>query len=327
MSNCQLTFSNIISILWFFSKCGILVPNNLTGTLPLELGHLIDVESIGFENQVGLRGSLPSSIGSMINLGSISILFAGPDFGGEIPDSLFNIPNLKHVSFQYNTGVWSFSELLKSDNILSPLLSLVIKSCGLSGTLPGFISKFKSIKEIVFEGNSLQGSIPSLFGDLTSIEYINAYNNQLSGTLPKALGSLSNATTIVLGKNEFHGSIPSSLGNLGKLRLLDLSYNKLEGSIPSSLSGLVGLEHISLQQNNLSGSIAVFAHLEHLSSLILASNEFNGSIPSGLFSNPTGNIFADFARNNFVGELPQNFAQIAAKKNISELMRFDFFLW
>ena len=40
-----------------------------------------------------------------------------------------------------------------------------------------------------------------------------------------------------------------------------------------------------------------------------------------------GNIFADFARNNSVGELPQNFAQIVAKNSISELLRFDFVLW
>ena len=287
----------------------------------LKMGHLIDVKTIGFENQAGLRGSLPSSIGSMISLKSISILFAGSGFGGEIPASLFSLPNLEYVSFFFNEGIWQFSDAPESDDIIAPITSLTVRSCGLTGTLPDYISKLQRLKELGLDKNSLQGSIPEAYGNLASLEYLNMYDNQLTGTLPEALGNLTNATAIVLGRNKFHGGPPSiTLGKLENLRLLDLSYNELEGSIPTSFSRLVGLEHISLQHNKLSGSIAVFAHLEHLSSLIVSSNQFSGSIPMGLFSNSTVDIFADFSRNGFVGELPQDFAQIAT--NISEYTRF-----
>mmetsp|Transcript_12582 Transcript_12582/g.27309 ORF Transcript_12582/g.27309 Transcript_12582/m.27309 type:complete len:794 (+) Transcript_12582:236-2617(+) len=278
------------------------IPNNLTGTLPPEFVHL-PLTVIRLENQKGLYGSIPSTIGNMVNLNSFSILFSGPEFGGVIPSSLFTIPAMEWITITHNEGDWEFPTSIESGQE-NKIKGLKLKSNGLSGTIPPFISEFTNIKELGLAHNSLEGSIPDSFGRLTSLEYFDFHDNNLNGTLPQSLEQLTNMTCMSLGKNKVQGPLPSWLGNLSKLRLLDLSYNKLEGSIPTSLSLLSNLQHVTLQHNNdLYGSISAFEPLEKLSTLLLSSNSFSSTIPSGLFSDFTGKVFADFSHNNFTGGL------------------------
>jgi hypothetical protein len=52
--------------------------NNLTGTIPPEWGYVSDITHVGIESQgLGLRGSIPDTIGNMKHLASFSILFGG----------------------------------------------------------------------------------------------------------------------------------------------------------------------------------------------------------------------------------------------------------
>ena len=121
---------------------------------------------------------------------------------------------------------------------------------------------------------------------------------------------------MALGKNNFQGQLPSWLGGLNRLRLLDLSDNEFEGTIPPAFSQLSSLEHISLQNNNLNGSISALGPLDRLSIVDVSSNSFSSTIPEGLFANCSDKIFADFGHNDFIGKLPETFAQRAS--NISE---------
>jgi len=307
--------------LTFPHLCLCTVPNNLAGILPPELGHLEGLTSIGIENQKGLVGSIPSTIGNLVNLNSIAILFGGPDFGGTIPSSLFTIPSLEYITLVFNEGTWEFPPSVGSAG--NSLLGIRMDSTGLSGTVPSFISEFTILKELDFTGNNLEGAIPDSFGSLTALEYLNMYNNNLNGSLPQTFAKLTNLTVISLGKNNFQGYLPSWLGNLDKLRLLDLSYNNFEGGIPLAFSQLSSLEHVSLQHNyNLNGSISAFEPLQRLSSLLLYENDFSSTIPEGLFSNFTGRIFADFGHNKFTGKLPIAFFERASNTSESFMCVF-----
>eukprot|EP00580_Thalassiosira_gravida_P014841 CAMPEP_0201682652 /NCGR_PEP_ID=MMETSP0494-20130426/51725_1 /ASSEMBLY_ACC=CAM_ASM_000839 /TAXON_ID=420259 /ORGANISM="Thalassiosira gravida, Strain GMp14c1" /LENGTH=692 /DNA_ID=CAMNT_0048166411 /DNA_START=30 /DNA_END=2104 /DNA_ORIENTATION=- len=355
-------------------------PNNLTGTIPTEFGHIQGMTGIDLQYQKGLYGPIPSTIGNLVGLEGISILFAGPGFGGVIPSSLFTIPTLEWITLQYNEGIFSFPPSINSHGNLSllglfvkssglsgtipsflsefssitqlsledsslegtipdslgappsinsqgshSLLGINILSSGLSGTIPSFLSEFSSITQLSLEDSSLEGTIPDSFGALTSLNFFNLRDNSLSGTLPESLGRLPELTAIVLGKNKLTGRLPSGWGNLTKLRLLDLSYNDLTGEIPPAFSELRSLEHISLQHNaDLHGPISAFESLGNMSSLLLYGNNFSSTIPEGLFSNFTGQIFADFGHNNFTGALPETFTQWASDTSYLAIMANNF---
>ena len=252
-----------------------------------------------------LNGSLPSTIGEIANLKTLSIHYAGPQFGGVLPTSLFTSPSLEYISINYNEGNWQFPPslpLVPESN--TSLLGLTVSSdpifvghreSGIVGTLPSYLSKLRSLKVLNFAGGLLEGPIPDSLGSLASLEFLGLQNNNLTGTLPQSLEQLSNLVTALLGENNLRGTLPSWLGNWSSLRLLDLSYNQFEGTVPLAFSQLSNLEHITLQHNkNLNGSISAFEPLERLSSLLLYENQFSSSIPQGLFSNFTGKIWADF---------------------------------
>lgn len=295
----------------------ITVPNNLTGTLPPEFGHLVDVTTLLFENQKDLYGSLPLTMSNMRHLQSISILFFGHHFGGVIPPSIFDTPAMKYITIMLNDGVWKFPSSIEP-GLKNNLLQMSIKSSGLSGTLPSFLSQFTNIQTLELADNDLDGTIPDYFGSLSSLQYLNLHGNNLNGTLPQSLSQLVNLTAMAFGKNNLQGSLPSSLGKLSKLKLLDLSANQLEGPIPAEFSMMSSLERLSLQSNaNLNGSIVALEPLGRLSSLSLYSNRFSSTIPNGMFSNFTRQLFVDIGHNTFTGTLPEAFSRYA--KNTSKI--------
>ena len=280
------------------------VANNLTGSIPPEFGRIDDMSYISIERQT-LNGSLPSTIGEIANLKSLSIQYAGPQFGGVLPTSLFTSPSLEYISILHNKGKWQFPSsipLVPESN--TSLLGLTVSSdpifvghgeSGIVGTLPSYLSELRNLKVLNFAGGMLEGPIPDALGSLASLEFLNLQGNNLTGTLPQSLKQLSNMVTVLFGNNNLQGTLPSWLGNWSSLRLLDLSYNQFEGTVPLAFSQLSNLEHITLQHNkNLNGSIAAFKPLKRLSTLLLYENQFSSSIPQGLFSDFTGKIWADF---------------------------------
>ncbi|KAL7539167.1 hypothetical protein ACHAXR_011840 [Thalassiosira sp. AJA248-18] len=302
------------------------ISNNLSGTIPPEFGYLEDMNEITMENQKQMIGSIPSTIGNMVNLYSLSFQFFGPGFGGLIPSSLFSIPALEWITLYGHEGMFEFPPSIETTGVENKIAGVFIRFSGLAGTIPQFLSEFQNLLQIDFEGNSLQGDVPDSFAGLKYLDYLNLYDNNLNGTLPQSLGQIANLTGMTLGKNDFQGPIPSSLGNLSKLRLLDLSYNKLEGPIPATFSQLTSLEHVSLQHNaHLNGSVSAFEGLP-LSNLLLYSNSFSSTIPAGLFSNSThgNNIFADFGHNNFTGKIPEIFSEKASNTSYLSIMKNKF---
>lgn len=274
------------------------------------------MNAVELENHKGLRGTFPNTIGNMVNLGSISVLFAGARFGGVLPSSLFSIPSLRYISFYFNEGAWEFPESIDIKEQDSALEAIQFAQGGLTGKIPVYISEFKNLVSLDFAKNSLEGVIPDSFGGLLSLEYLNLHNNRLNGTLPTSLGSLENLTALALGENDLQGNLPSQLGDLSKLVLLELGNNKLTGPIPGEFSKLSALEIFSVQHNSMNGSISALESLKSLNSLSLYGNSFSSTIPTGLFASSTQAVFADLGHNKFTGRLPQQFLQLAV--NTSE---------
>ena len=213
----------------------------MNGPLPPEIGYLIACNSIGLENNIRLTGSLPQTMGNMTSLFSMALILNGPDFGGELPSSLFQLKNLKYITIQNNLGKnWSLPANVQVGDD-TRLEQIVLARNNFAGSIPSWIAKLKQLQTLDLSMNNFQGAIPEAIGDLSSVKYLNLLGNNLTGALPSSLGMLPVIEVLILGNNALQGELPASIGNLRTLQLLDVGSNELISTIPSSFSNLESL--------------------------------------------------------------------------------------
>ena len=158
--------------------------NNLSGSIPLQLGNLSNLTYLYlYDNQ--LSGSIPLQLGNLSNLQELHLW--GNQLSGSIPAALGNLSNLFVLDL--------------SDNQLS-------------GSIPAQLGNLSNLKELFLGGNQLSGSIPPELGNLSNLDYLVLDNNQLSGSIPPQLGNLSNLTDLYLYSNQLSGRIPLTFTNL-----------------------------------------------------------------------------------------------------------------
>ncbi|MCE2423099.1 MAG: hypothetical protein J4G03_07325 [Gemmatimonadetes bacterium] len=222
-----------------------LVNNNLTGSIPAELGDLESLTELHLPSN-DLTGSIPAELGNLESL--IGLLLQGNSgLRGPLPDYI-------HLS----------------DN-------------DLTGSIPAELGDLESLTKLNLSYNSLTGSIPAELGNLASLTRLSLYNNDLTGSIPAELGNLESLTALSLFSNGLTGSIPAELGNLESLTRLSLSDNYLTGPIPAELGNLENLTALSLFNNGLTGSIpAELGDLESLTALSLYNNDLTGPVPAEL---------------------------------------------
>ena len=227
-----------------------LAENELSGTIPPELGSLIYLEDLNL-SQNQLSGTIPLELGNLTSLEVLS-LFDNRLSGG-IPLELGNLSNLELLALFENN---------------------------LRGTIPLELAELDNLRWLMLSGNQLSGSIPSELSKLTNLEWLYLSENRLSGTIPTELENLTNLERLFLWGNQLSGTIPSELGNLTDLTMLALSDNQLSGAIPPELGNLINLEGLSLWGNELSGAVPPeMENLSGLTQLYLADNRLGGCLP------------------------------------------------
>jgi len=261
--------------------------NNLKGSIPAELGNLINLQMLSLsENQLG--GVIPPELGNLSNLLLLQLFFN--HLSGPIPQELGN---------------------------LNSLVDLFLNDNQLSGAIPPELGNLNNLVVLHLENNQLSGVIPPEFGNLQNLEVASFYNNQLSGAIPPELGNLTTLIDLDLRNNLFSGSIPSEIGGLSNLYSLLLSSNQISDSIPFELGNLSNLSNLWLDDNSLSGTIPPeLGNMTNLRRLNLASNELNGTIPSEL--DDLNLLFElDLSSNKLNDAIPD------ALGNLSNLLRLD----
>ncbi|CAM8889156.1 unnamed protein product [Rhodiola kirilowii] len=211
-------------------------------------------------------------------------------------------------------------------NMHQRVISLMLDSQGLIGSLPPSIGNLTFLKRINFASNKLGGTIPKEMGSLPRLQYLNLSDNLISGHIPVELMNCSDLRVIHIGSNDLTGSIPLEVGYLSKLRSLILNSNSLSGTIPSSIGYLSELQLLWLPANNLTGTISSFignlsslvslnigrnfiegeippdiGKLKNLTSMRLNNNLLSGTIPASLY-NLSSAIVISVALNNLHGE-------------------------
>ena len=230
--------------------------NNLSGTLPPELGALSNLRSVRLYSN-DLTGEIPTWLGGLSNLQSLDLSSTG--LYGQIPAELGGLSSLRTLSLFGNE---------------------------LTGEIPPELGDLSNLGYLNLSSNELTGEIPPELGSLSSLRTLSLSSNELTGEIPQELGGLSNLQSLDLSSTGLYGQIPAELGGLSSLRTLSLFGNELTGEIPPELGGLSNLGYLNLAQNELSGFIPPeLGSLSSLNDLQLSHNAgLAGAVPAGLIN-------------------------------------------
>lgn len=296
--------------------------NNLSGSIPLELVRLSELEMLNLEANA-LNGTIPPELGSLTNLTSLDLGFN--DLLGAIPTELGELKNLEDLNLSFNRLTGSIpAEIGNLSNLqtlrlagnaltgvipaeignLSKLSNLGLSFNQIQGKIPPELGNLRELITLELQVNALSGEIPSVLGNLAKLESLWLYFNDFTGSIPLQIGNLADLRVVNLQFNRLGGEIPQELGNLRQLENLYLSYNRFEGSIPEAISGLTMLQELWMDGNRLTGMVpSGLGDLSELSTLLLQDNELTGAIPAEL-GNLAKLVTLDLSGNDLSGQLP-----------------------
>ncbi len=199
-----------------------LLNNNLSDSLPPEIGDLINLDTLLLGNNL-LSGTIPSEIGSLGNLQQLQL--SSNDFSGPIPPQIGDLSYLKYLNLSFNS---------------------------LSGEIPPQLGNLSDLENLSLSGNDFFGEIPNELGALSNLKTLFLAINSLSGNPFDVLLSNTNLEIVFIQSNEFSGVIPDSISNLTNLERLRLFDNQFSGAIPTSFVDMPNLQEALLPVNEFS---------------------------------------------------------------------------
>ena len=231
--------------------------NDLSGSIPPELGNLTNLQELDLRENWQLSCSIPPELGNLTSLRQIYI-YTIPVFTAEFPPRWDPVPD-PACSIPAELG--NLADL--------QVLHLGLRT--LSGSIPAELGNLTNLQVLDLGFNALSGSVPPELGKLANLHWLNLGYNALSGSIPPELGNLAKLRELHLPLNALSGSIPPALGNLTSLHTFDLGFNGLSGSVPPELGNLSELTYLSLVLNeDMSGPLPdTFTRLDNLESLFL----------------------------------------------------------
>ncbi|CAN1321007.1 Probable LRR receptor-like serine/threonine-protein kinase At3g47570 [Linum perenne] len=275
----------------------------------------------------GISGSISPHIGNLSFLKVLSLY--NNSFTGEIPPQIGRL----HI----------LQELWLTNNSLS------VTQNYLTGTIPStFGNLSSSIQYFEVAENQLSGRVPNALGQLNNLQFLALNWNNLSGEIPVSIFNLSSLTDMWFGGNQFHGELPWNIGiSLPNLEYLDVADNHFTGNVPPSLSNASNLVELQLQVNKLTGSMPDMAHSNKLidffiyvnflgsgkandlnfltslinatslQSLIIAGNNFGGSLSQSIGNLSTSLNMLNFHDNKILGSIPSEIQYLVGLEVIS----------
>ena len=251
--------------------------NNLSGTIPPELGNLTHLRQLDLDDNE-LTGPIPPELGDLPQLRRL--VLGANQLTGAIPPELGGLSQLTMLDLGNN----SLSGRIPSElGSLPRLDSLLLHRNELTGPIPPELGNLATLRRLLLALNQLTGPVPRELGNLANLTYMSLSRNELTGTIPPELAKLSAIRTLSVSRNNLTGTIPPELGNLTTLEGLYLYQNQLTGGIPVALGNLSELETLWIHDNGLSGPlIEELGNLAVLEDLRAADNELSGKLPPNL---------------------------------------------
>ena len=314
-----------------------LILNDLSGTLPAELGDLFYLEYLNlFQNN--LTGNIPPELGNLSNLRSLNLAVNG--LTGTIPIEFVKLTNLESLNLHQNELVGNIPAELGN---LSNLEFLGLSYNQFTGTIPIELGNLANLKNLYLNNNNLSGCYPPSLCDLNLEEYEFNNNTDLpdggsdqsfidfcAGNAPcdnNVSCSTSDSLALVAFYNATDGldwdlSQPMNtwsgvtLNSDGCVYSLVLSYYGLTGTLPAELGDLAKLQSLNLLNNELRGTIPIeLGSLSNLRALNLGGNQLTGTIPTEL-----GNLYnlevLRLYNNQLTGNIPVELSNLFYLRNL-----------
>ncbi|CAF2083859.1 unnamed protein product [Brassica napus] len=202
---------------------------------------------------------------------------------GEIPSSLGNLSNLKHLEISSNQD--------------------------LAGEIPSSLGNFSHLMYLDLSANDLVGEIPSSLGNLNQLTFMRFSTNNLTGHIPSSFANFNKLSNLDLSRNQFSGGdLPLILSNLTSLSELDLSNNHFKSKLPSNMSRLHNLKVFDVKRNYFLGNVPTSLFMiPMLLGVYLRGNQFEGPLEFGNTSSSSSELFwLDLSSNNFFGPIPED---------------------
>ena len=287
----------------------------LTGGIPPELGNLTSLEELDLSaNQ--LTGGIPPELGNLANLRSLNL--GGNRLTGEIPEELGELPELEQlflmgVSNRYGEVTNQLSGCVPRNFSNRSRFALVAGNLPFC-PLPAASMSPKADHEALLVFYEAMGRPRDQLANWGS----DAPLSRWTGVTTNGEGRV---TALRLGSMGIEGSLPPALGDLSELTVLVLgnAFNTPSGSenvwtsqIPPELGYLSELEELDLAYSwGLEGEIPrELGKLLQLETLHLAANRLEGEIPSELGNLSRLDVLT-LGGNQFTGELPPELGQLA----------------
>ena len=263
---------NLTNLTWLY-----LDQNHLTGPIPSELSNLTNLIGLFlYTNQ--LTGPIPSWIGTFTNLGWL-YLGANPFDPGPIPPEFANLTNLQYLGMWTNNLTGEIPSWLGN---FSNLNYLALTDNPFEGPIPESLASLSNLTQLYLQTIQDLGPIPAWILNKTDWETLVLYDSGFTGPIPEEIRDFTNIKRLELRTNEFSGGIPAWLSELTTLERLRLDSNQLTGGIPPELGDLTNLTELNLSYNQLSGSIPVELYqLTKIQKVYLNNNTLTGELPVG----------------------------------------------
>ena len=319
----------------------ILLSNNLTGSLPAQIGDLTALEHLNLNgNQIS--GNIPAEIDALSNLSFLNLSynnFSDNSFPGEmsnltglmylfldsnslsaIPPFVFNLTALQTLSLGYNqitlipANIQYLTELKTlnlpanqlNGNVPSQLAALTnLQALNLAQNgfdqLPATVTDITSLTSLYMWGNALDEAHITNLAKLVNLKQLSLSNNAFH-EIPVEITNLTGLVGLYLGSNQITSSGLGLLRNMTQLTSLSLGNNQLD-AFPAEVLSFTNLGSLDLSYNFIAGEIpSGIADLPNLVSLYLNANKFSGAVPPGI-TNLSNLIFIDVS-NNMLDEFP-----------------------
>ncbi|KAF8007042.1 hypothetical protein BT93_K1139 [Corymbia citriodora subsp. variegata] len=162
--------------------------------LPSRFAELMALQELRLgDNQ--FTGKIPDFIQNLTNLEVLVI--QGSGLQGPIPSGISLLEKLSDLRISDLDGPKSLVPQLRCTYITT----LILRSCNLTGELPGYLAGMTKLKTLDLSFNKLSGEIPSSFISLAGVDYIYLTGNQLAGAVPDWI--LEKAEFVDLSYNNF----------------------------------------------------------------------------------------------------------------------------
>jgi Leucine-rich repeat (LRR) protein len=170
--------------------------NNLTGQIPASLKGCKNLLLLNLSSN-SFYGSIPWEILSISTL-SKGLDLSYNQLSGNIPSQIGNLMNLNSLSISNNQLSGEIPSALGECLLLE---SLHLEKNFLQGKIPGSLSALRGIYEMDLSQNNLSGTIPEFLESFTSLYILNLSFNELEGPVPKG-GVFANSTAISIQGNK-----------------------------------------------------------------------------------------------------------------------------